>query len=38
MPTSCSPRSKPRRTAREAWFDAQPELDPERLIFIDGEA
>ena len=21
--------------AREAWFEAQPELDPERLIFID---
>jgi transposase len=20
---------------REAWFDAQPELDPERLIFVD---
>ena len=21
--------------AREAWFDAQPDLDPERLVFID---
>jgi transposase len=21
--------------AREAWFEAQPELDPERLIFVD---
>lgn len=20
---------------REAWFDAQPDLDPERLIFVD---
>jgi transposase len=24
--------------AREAWFDAQPELDPERLVFIDETA
>lgn len=28
--------------AREAWFEAQPDLDPERLVFIDdpkgGEA
>ena len=23
------------RAAREAWFEAQPDLDPERLIFID---
>ena len=23
------------RAAREAWFEGQPELDPERLIFID---
>lgn len=23
------------RAAREAWFDAQPDLDPERLVFID---
>ncbi len=23
------------REAREAWFEGQPELDPERLIFID---
>ena len=23
------------RTARESWFEAQPDLDPERLIFID---
>ncbi len=22
---------------RQAWFDAQPDLDPEKLIFIDGE-
>jgi hypothetical protein len=20
---------------REAWFDSQPDLDPERLVFID---
>jgi transposase len=25
------------KAAREAWFDGQPDLDPERLIFIDGE-
>ncbi len=24
--------------AREAWFEGQPDLDPERLTFIDGEA
>lgn len=23
------------RRKREAWFDAQPDLDPERLVFID---
>ena len=23
------------RRRREAWFDAQPDLDPERLVFID---
>ena len=23
------------KAAREAWFDGQPDLDPERLIFID---
>jgi hypothetical protein len=23
------------KAAREAWFEAQPDLDPERLIFID---
>lgn len=23
------------KAAREAWFEMQPELDPERLIFID---
>jgi transposase len=23
------------RAARHAWFDAQPDLDPERLVFID---
>jgi transposase len=23
------------RAAREAWFEAQPDLDPERLVFID---
>ena len=23
------------KAAREAWFEAQPELDPERLVFID---
>ena len=23
------------RTRREAWFEAQPELDPARLVFID---
>jgi transposase len=22
---------------RRAWFDAQPDLDPERLVFVDGE-
>jgi hypothetical protein len=22
---------------RRAWFEAQPDLDPERLVFIDGE-
>ena len=26
------------KAAREAWFEAQPDLDPERPIFIDGEA
>jgi transposase len=25
------------KAAREVWFDGQPDLDPERLIFIDGE-
>ena len=25
------------KAAREAWFEAQPDLEPERLIFIDGE-
>ena len=23
------------KAAREAWFDAQPDLDPARLVFID---
>ena len=23
------------RAAREAWFEAQPDLEPERLVFID---
>ena len=23
------------RTARQSWFDGQPDLDPERLVFID---
>ena len=22
-------------TRRQEWFDAQPDLDPERLVFID---
>ena len=26
------------RAAREAWFDAQPELDPDRLVFLDETA
>jgi transposase len=24
-------------TKRRAWFEAQPDLDPEKLVFIDGE-
>ncbi len=24
--------------AREAWFEAQPDLDPERIVFIDETA
>ncbi len=23
---------------RQAWFEAQPDLDPDRLVFVDGEA
>lgn len=23
------------RAAREAWFEAQPDLDPARLVFVD---
>lgn len=23
------------KAARDAWFETQPELDPERLVFID---
>jgi hypothetical protein len=26
------------RAAREAWFEAQPELDPDRLVFLDETA
>lgn len=26
------------REAREAWFEAQPELDPDRLVFLDETA
>ncbi len=26
------------KAARLAWFDAQPDLDPERLVFIDETA
>jgi hypothetical protein len=26
------------RAAREAWFEAQPEFDPDRLVFLDAVA
>ena len=26
------------KAAREAWFEAQPDLDPERLVFVDETA
>jgi len=26
------------RAAREAWFESQPDLDPERLVFLDETA
>ena len=26
------------REAREAWFEAQPDLDPDRLVFLDETA
>ncbi|SNB83933.1 hypothetical protein SAMN06265338_13120, partial [Rhodoblastus acidophilus] len=26
------------RAARQAWFDQQPDLDPERLVFLDETA